>query len=171
MVNAPAAPSAIKTVELPRFGTCTYNEADVFVFPWGMPGFEDLRAFIVLQLETQDQILWLQSLDDLSIALPLGDPWVFFPDYDPNFPSFAKLSLDLENAEDFTVLAVMVGTDGGGTFMNLFAPIIMNLKNRIARQVPLEGSPYTVAMKIPVPEAVENAQAAAGNAQAEQPQA
>ena len=160
MVNAPAE-NALKTVELPRFGTCSYSESDIFVFPWGMPGFEELRAFIVIQLETQDSISWLQSLDDLNIALPLGDPWLFFPDYDPQMPGFAKLSLDLQNPEDFTVLAVMVGTDGGPTYMNLMAPIVINLKTRIARQVPLEGSKYTVAMKIPVPAAVEEAQSAA----------
>jgi flagellar assembly factor FliW len=160
MVNAPA-PSAVITVDLPRFGTCTYNESEIFVFPWGLPGFEGLRSFIPLQLETQDQIVWLQSLDDLNIALPLGDPWTFFPDYDPKLPGFARLSLDIQSAEDFTVLAVMVGTDGGPTFMNLMAPIVMNLKSRIARQVPLETSRYTVAMEIPLPESVARAQAEA----------
>ncbi len=143
------------------------------MFPWGTArASTNCARFIVLQLETQDQILWLQSLDDLTIALPLGDPWVFFPDYDPKFPGFAKLSLDLENPEDFTILAVMVGTDGGPTFMNLMAPIVVNLKIRIARQVPLEGTRYTVAMKIPIPEAVAKAEAdaralAEGRAQAE----
>ena len=159
MVNA-LPQSTTTTVDLPRFGSCTYGEADIFVFPWGLPGFEELRNFIVIQLETQDRILWMQSLDDLSIALPLGDPWLFFPDYDPKMPGFARLSLDLQNAEDFILLAVMVGTPGGPTFMNLMAPVVLNLKNRVARQVPLEGSGYTVAMKIPVPEAVA-AQAAA----------
>jgi flagellar assembly factor FliW len=160
MVDAPAA-SAVKTVDLPRFGSCTYSEDDIFVFPWGLPGFDDLRSFVVLQLPAQDQIIWLQSLEDLKIALPLGDPFTFFPDYDPKIPNFARLSLDLQNAEDFTILAVMVGTDGGPTFMNLMAPIIVNIKNRIARQVPLEGSGYTVAMQIPVPAAVVAAQAGA----------
>lgn len=162
MVNAPAE-SAAKTVDLPRFGTCTYSESEIFVFPWGLPGFENLRSFIPLQLETQDQIVWLQSLDDLSIAIPLGDPWTFFPDYDPKLPGFARLSLDIQNAEDFTVLAVMVGTDGGPTFMNLMAPIVLNLKSRIARQVPLETSRYTVAMEIPLPESVARAQAEAAS--------
>ena len=160
MVNAPAV-TAPKTIELPRFGTCTYSESDIIVFPWGLPGFDELRAFFVLQLETQDQILWLQSLDDLSVALPLGDPWTFFPDYDPKIPSYASASLDLAGPEDFTVLAVMVGTGGGPTFMNLLAPIIVNLKNRIARQVPLETSKYTVAMEIPVRAALAGVQAEA----------
>jgi flagellar assembly factor FliW len=160
MVNAPAERAAI-TVDLPRFGSCTYQEADIFVFPWGLPGFEDLRSFIVIQLETQDQILWLQSLEDTNIALPLGDPWTFFPDYEPKLPSFAQISLDLQSPEDFMILAVMVGTDGGPTFMNLMAPVVMNLKSRIGRQVPLETSRYTVAMEIPVPAAVSEARARA----------
>jgi flagellar assembly factor FliW len=158
MVNAPDV-SGVKTVEFPRFGTCTFNETDVLVFPWGVPGFDDLRSFVTLQLETQDQIVWLQSLDDVSVSLPLGDPWSFFPDYDPKIPSFATLSLDLEKPEDFTLLAVMVGTAGGPTFMNLFAPIIINLKTRTARQVPLDTTRYTVAMEIPVPAAAADGQA------------
>jgi flagellar assembly factor FliW len=166
MVNAPVK-NASTTVDLPRFGTCTYDEADIFVFPWGLPGFEELRSFIVIQLETQDQIYWLQSLENPTIALPLSNPWNFFPDYEPKMPSFAQLSLDLENPEEFTLLAVMVGTDGGPTFMNLAAPIVLNLKNRMARQVPLETSRYTVAMQIPVPAAVAEAQAAKAKAQAE----
>jgi flagellar assembly factor FliW len=165
MVNAPA-PSAVKTIDLPRFGPCTYNEDDLFVFPWGLPGFEELRTFIVVQLETQDQILWLQSLEDPNIALPLGDPWSFFPDYEPQMPAFARISLDLQDAENFMILAVMVGTNGGPTFMNLMAPVVLNLKNRIGRQVPLETSRYTVAMEIPVPAAVAEA-AEQARAQAE----
>lgn len=162
MVSAPPAESGLVTVDLPRFGSCTYNEADIFVFPWGMPGFEEFRSFIVVQLDTQDNIFWLQSLDDLKIALPLGNPWLFFPDYDPVMPGFARLSLDLQNAEDFTILAVMVGTPGGPTFMNLMAPIVINLKSRICRQVPLETTKYKVAMEIPVPDAVLKNQAEAG---------
>jgi flagellar assembly factor FliW len=160
MVTTPAE-SAVHTVELPRFGSCTYSESDIFVFPWGLPGFEDLRSFIIIQLETQDQIHWLQSLEDLSIALPMGDPWTFFPDYDPKMPAFAQFSLGLDKPEDFTILAVMVGTDGGPTFMNLMAPIVLNLKSRVARQVPLETSRSTFATEIPVPAALVREQAEA----------
>lgn len=82
-----------------------------------------------------------------------------FPDCDPKIPHFANLSLDLQNPENFTVLAVLVGTDGGPTLINLLAPIIVNLKNRIGRQVPLETTAYTVAMEIPIPAPVAAAQA------------
>ena len=156
MVNAPAE---MKTIDLPRFGTCTYSESDIFQFPWGLPGFDELRTFLVLQIPAQPDIVWLQSLDDLSVALPLADPWAFFPAYDPKMPHFAKLSLDLEQPEDFTIMSVMVGTSGGRTFINLMAPVVLNLKRRIARQVPLEAGGYTVAEEITVPEALMPKQA------------
>jgi len=97
MVNArrPRAPS--------RPSICPFRHVHVqrggdLRLPVGTAGLRNLRSFIALQLETQDQIIWLQSLDNLSIALPLGDPWTFFPDYDPKIPDYARLSLDLTSA-------------------------------------------------------------------------
>jgi flagellar assembly factor FliW len=147
MVNAPVA---THTVELPKFGTVTYAENDVLAFPWGLPGFEGLRSFLILALESQENVLWLQSLEELSVALPVADPWLFFADYEPRLPSFAKLSLDLTNAEDFVTLAVVVLPESGPSFMNLMAPVIINLKTRIGRQVALETGNYSVATQIPM---------------------
>ncbi len=146
MVNAPAGDA---TLQSPRFGTITYSESDVLVFPWGLPGFDHLRHFLMLSLENQEQLLWLQSLDDAGVSLPLGDPWAFFPDYDPKLPGFARLSLDLEKPEDFTLLCVAVVPETGPLFMNLMAPIVVNLRTRIARQIALETGGYSVATLVP----------------------
>ena len=62
----------------PRFGECSYLDSEVLEFPWGLPGFAHLRRFIVLQVGGQDGFIWLQSLDDVQIALPLTDPWSLF---------------------------------------------------------------------------------------------
>ena len=61
------------TLDLPRFGTCTYRESEVLTFPWGLPGFGTLRRFIALNLAGQERFVWLQSLDDPAIALPTAD--------------------------------------------------------------------------------------------------
>ena len=36
------------SVDLPRFGKCTYRESEVLTFPWGLPGFGTLRRFVAL---------------------------------------------------------------------------------------------------------------------------
>ncbi len=153
MGNATAdtdADADAQTLHLPRFGTISYREDDLIVFPWGIPGFDHLKSFLVLSLPTQDHLLWLQSVEDLNVALPAADPWAFFPAYDPTLPAFARISLDLDKPEDFTILGIVVAPGDGSMFMNLMAPVIINLKSRIARQVALESSGYTVATPIPL---------------------
>ena len=138
------------TVELPRFGTCTYRESEVLTFPWGLPGFASLRRFIALNLGGQEKFVWLQSLDDPSIALPTADPWQIFADYAPHLPPYATSSLDLRNPEDFATLCVVVVTPGAAEMtMNLLAPIVVNLRTKTGRQITLETGGYSVRTPIP----------------------
>jgi flagellar assembly factor FliW len=138
------------TVALPRFGTCTYRESEVLTFPWGLPGFASQRRFIALNLGGQEKFVWLQSLDDLSVALPTADPWQIFEDYSPNLPPYASSSLDLRNPEDFATLCVVVVTPGAAEMtMNLLAPIVVNLRTKTGRQITLETGGYSVRTPIP----------------------
>jgi flagellar assembly factor FliW len=138
------------TVNLPRFGICTYQESEVLEFPWGLPGFGTLRRFIALNLESQQGFVWLQSLDDPAIALPVADPWSIFPEYAPKLPPYATSSLVLDRPEDFATLCVVVVTPGAAEMtMNLLAPIVINLQSRTGRQVTLETGGYSVRTAIP----------------------
>jgi flagellar assembly factor FliW len=150
MVEAAPDVSDVITTDLPRFGTCSYRESDVILFPWGLPGFGHLRRFLVLALEGQEHFVWLQSLDAPEVALPAADPWAFFPDYAPKLPGYARLSLDLQRPEDFTTLGVVVVKPSGEMTMNLLAPIYINLVSRVARQVPLESGDYGVRVPLPL---------------------
>ncbi|MBV8581815.1 MAG: flagellar assembly protein FliW [Candidatus Eremiobacteraeota bacterium] len=138
------------TVDLPRFGTCSYRESEVLTFPWGLPGFANLRRFLALNLEGQEKFVWLQSLDDASVALPIADPWQIFPDYEPHLPSYAHTTLDLQRPEDFATMCVVVVTPGAAEMtMNLLAPIVLNLRTRTGRQITLETGGYSVRTPIP----------------------
>ncbi|TAM59496.1 flagellar assembly protein FliW [bacterium] len=137
-------------VVLPRFGEATYADDDVIEFPWGLPGFADHRRFLVLALDEQAPYLWLQSLDDPKVALPIVDPWQIFADYRPALPYYARVALDLVNPADFAIYCVVVCTAGAEDLtINLLAPVVINHKARRARQVMLEGSPYSVRQPIP----------------------
>ncbi len=138
------------TLEFPRFGSFTFSHAEVFEFPWGLPGFAHLRRFLALSLPEQQNFIWLQSLDDLKFAIPTADPWSIFPDYDPKLPAYATSALGLQNPDDFTVLGVVVVSKGAEEMtMNLMAPVVVNLKTRQGRQIMLENSSYPVRQPIP----------------------
>lgn len=137
-------------VTLPRFGDCTYTEAEVVQFPWGLPGFATLRRFLVISVNEEQGYIWLQSLDDTSVALPLCDPWSLFDDYEAPLPLYAKQSLEIERADSFCVMCVMVARPGADpTTVNLLAPIVINLQTRVGRQVMLENQQYSVRTPIP----------------------
>jgi len=138
------------TVDLPRFGELTYAEADVIDFPWGLPGFPSNRKWLLLTLDSHPSFVWLQSLDDVNVAIPTADPCMIFATYDPKLPAYAFVALEIGSPEDFTTLCVVVVSPNAEEMtMNLMAPIIVNLRTRKARQVMLENSSYSVREPIP----------------------
>jgi len=149
------------TVNFPRFGEFTYTQNDVFTFPWGLPGFPNLHRWIALNLESQSTYIWLQSLDDVAVALPTIDPWMVFENYDPKLPAYAVAALEIADASDFAMLCVVVATaDAQEMTMNLMAPIVVNLRARRGRQIMLENSSYSVREPIPRKTSVEREAAA-----------
>ncbi len=142
--------SDTQTMEFPRFGSCTFSEADVIRFPWGIPGFPNLRRWLALNVEDNSTFVWLQSLDDANVALPTMDPYYVFEDYDPKLPSYAVAALEIESPSDFSILCVVVVTENAEEMtMNLFAPIVINLRTHMGRQVVLENSGFSVRQALP----------------------
>ena len=136
--------------DFPRFGSLAVAPEDEIAFPWGLPGFSNLKRWAVLTLAPTDRFLWLQSLEDLSVALPICDPWAVFEDYEPKLPAYAKAALELESSDDFVIMGIVVVTkDAGEMTMNLLAPLVMNLRKHIGRQITLEGTDYSVRTPIP----------------------
>lgn len=153
------ADEVVHEIESSRFGTCQYRADDVLHFAWGLPGFTHLRRFLALSLAGQEHFVWLQSIDDPSIALPLTDPFAIFEDYAPKIPAPALESLGVKSPDDFVVLCVVVVTkDAAEMTCNLLAPVIVNLRSRVGRQVTLEGSSYAVKEPIPRKPAADPAQ-------------
>lgn len=138
------------TMDFPRFGVCTFAQADVIEFPWGIPGFPNLRRWLALTTEESGSYVWLQCLDDVKTALPTIDPYFVFEDYSPKLPAYASAALEIESPSDFTILSVVVVTENAEEMtMNLFAPIVINLRTRRGRQVVLENSGFSVRQPIP----------------------
>jgi len=139
-------------VDLPRFGRCRYRAADVLTAPWGLPGLPGLRRFITMS-GGADGFVWLQSLDDVAVALPTADPWSAFAEYAPVLPPYALGSLDVTDAQECATLCVVVPAALGWT-MNLLAPIVVNVTTRRVRQITLEHGGYSARTPMHRPAAV-----------------
>jgi len=69
------------TFESVRFGTIEVPPESVIDFPYGLIGLGGLR-YVLLDRNPGTGFLWLHSMDEPALALPVVDPQHFFPDFE-----------------------------------------------------------------------------------------
>ncbi len=128
-----------------KFGEIDIKEEEILTFEDGLPGFEHLTKFAIIS-RGMDPIMWLVSLEDENVALPVINPWIVRVDYKVDVPKDAVESLGIQKEEDVQVWAVLViPTDSPDNMtINLLAPIIVNTKNGKAAQVVLDNPEYDI---------------------------
>lgn len=130
---------AMMMIETRRFGRTEINPESILHFEEGLLGFEDLHRYAVIVSENTEPIQWLQAVDDPMICLPVINPFIIKPDYELDVDDAELHSLGMPTADDVLVVNVVVIPDDiKAMTVNLCAPIIINLKNRKARQIIME---------------------------------
>lgn len=137
-------------IETTRFGALDVEERKIITFPDGMPGFEEHRLFTLVPHHTSDggkgsPFVWLQSLEDGGLAFLAMEPHQAFPDYAPRVPraEMEALALTEEAARPrlYSLLTIPLG-DPGGITANLMAPVVINSRARLAKQIVLNTDQY-----------------------------
>ncbi|SHF77045.1 flagellar assembly protein FliW [Geodermatophilus nigrescens] len=108
-----------------------------------LPGFRD---YVLVTADGDGLLFWLQSMDadgPRFLAIP---PARYFPDYAPALPRQVLADLDLDDAADATLLAlVTVPAEGvAHATANLRAPVVLNPANWRAAQVLLPDSRHPI---------------------------
>ncbi|HOK45133.1 MAG TPA: flagellar assembly protein FliW [Bryobacteraceae bacterium] len=137
------------TFSTSRFGTIEYQDDSVIQFPFGLPGFEEERQFVAIEHTASRPIVFLQSLtrpDLCFITLPV---LVVKRDYRLAISPADLKSLALpcdrqpEIGTDVLCLAIISVAEGRLPTANLLAPVVVNLKTRVALQAIQEESAYS----------------------------
>ncbi|MBN2208438.1 MAG: flagellar assembly protein FliW [Candidatus Coatesbacteria bacterium] len=119
----------------------TARQNDVIRFDEGILGFPDSHRYILVPHETDSPFAWLQSVDEENLAFLVVNPVCVKPDYLVQLPKNAADDLRLTDAAKGVVFAiVVVPEDPRKMRMNLRAPVIINVHERLGRQVVLEDT-------------------------------
>lgn len=123
------------------FGELEVSEDDSISFTSGMYGFENFKNFIILKENPEDDIMFLQSLENSDLSFVLVDPYSIFLSYDPNLyeEDLAELMVKSESDLKFLVIAI-IKENVKDSIVNLKSPIAINPKTRSAKQVILQNS-------------------------------
>ncbi|QGP92810.1 Flagellar assembly factor FliW [Neomoorella glycerini] len=132
-------------VQTSRFGTVEIDPAEILTFPDGIPAFENLREFFFYPIPGNPAFTWLQAVNDPEVAFLLVDPFLFFPGYEVDIPDSLQREMEIKNAGDVLVLAVVTVPNGDvrRATANLVGPMVINRVTRLGRQFVMEGTKYT----------------------------
>jgi len=140
---------AVVKIKTTRFGELEVDKKDIINFKEGLLGFDTLTKFFVVDPGDQTLILWLQSVEDASTAFPMIEPKIFQADYSVKLLPAELTSLEIESLSEASVYTILtIPQTVTEMSANLKAPIIINNKTKIARQIVLQDSKLEVRFQM-----------------------
>lgn len=150
------------TIKTRLFGEIEVDEEKKISFVQGIIGFPDLKDFLLIHdSESNGGIRWMQSVQEPAFAMPVIDPLMVCPDYNPSIEDELLKPLgDITEENTLVLVTITVPHDIKNMTVNLKAPIVINGENRKANQIITEDERY--AVKFPVYEVLKASKERAG---------
>lgn len=111
-------------------------------FKKGIPGFDYLKDFILKELKDNERFKILESTKG-EVSFVTISPFEIYSDYEINLNEETIKELQIGKPEDVLVLNIItLGKTLESSTMNLQAPIVINIKNNLAKQYIMQNSNY-----------------------------
>jgi flagellar assembly factor FliW len=124
-------------------GEIEVDNNQIIRFEHGMPGFEQLKAFIMIQPEPELPFSYLLSIEEAEVVFLLTNPFVFYPGYDIDLTEQVLEELRIQDENDVQVWSVVTMKDDIRlATLNLLAPVVINTREVNGQQVILHNTPY-----------------------------
>lgn len=150
------------TIETKLFGSIDVDDSKLISFPQGIIGFPDLKDFLLVHDgEGESNVKWMQSVQEPAFAMPVVDPLMIIPDYNPDIEDELLKPLGDITPENMLVLVtITVPKEIEKMTVNLKGPIVINSDTRKAGQLIIDDDKYMV--KFPIYEILKAAKEKAG---------
>ena len=114
-----------QTLTSTRFGDVEVPDEAVVEFPVGLIGLSGTR-YAMLPHDDDGTFMWLQSMNDPSLALPVTSPWRFFSSYEVELSDSEAERIGVKDPDEAEVFVTVRAADTAEGFSaNLRAPIII----------------------------------------------
>ena len=132
-----------------RFGQVEIKNEDILTFADGLLGFADLKKFVLLDDPSDEIFAWLQSCDAGAIAFPLLEPEIFSDTYNVTMSKSDMEALKVKEQKDAHYFSIItIPEDPTQMTANMKAPIVINMKEKLARQCVLQDN--NLAIREPI---------------------
>jgi flagellar assembly factor FliW len=143
---------AAMRIENTKLGDLEIEDARIVTLPEGILGFSDAHRYVVLDIRKGSDMKWFLSVDRPELAFVVTDPYVWFPEYEMPLGDSDAGVLGFRNDDELSVLAIVTvrGRRKEETTMNLRAPIAVNLRTLLGKQVVLSEDRWGIQVPLPV---------------------
>lgn len=117
------------------------------VFRNGLGGFESIKDFVLVAKDHEAPLFWLESKDHEDLAFILLDPFLLNPNYHPQIDPKDLKDIESDGTKDIIILCIanIKNKIVKNLTLNLAAPLIINLRAGLGKQVLLQNnSEYSV---------------------------
>lgn len=127
------------------FGEIEIDEEKIISFPEGIPGFEDQKRFIIINNhDSENPFDWFQAVDNGNLSFVIINPFLVKPDYDFVLSPSVEEKLKIENEKDLAVYTIaVIPEDIKKITINLSGPVVINVKERLGKQIILNDERYS----------------------------
>jgi flagellar assembly factor FliW len=114
------------TLHSSRFGVLEIPDEAVIEFPSGLIGLGGTR-YALLARNEDSAFVWLHSLDDPDLAIPVTNPFRFFATFEVELDDAEAERIGISDADDTAVYVTVRAADALEDFSaNLYAPILIS---------------------------------------------
>jgi flagellar assembly factor FliW len=117
---------------------------NVIQFPDGLPGFPTCREFLMAQEPEERPFAWMQSVSDPNLVFAVVDAYAWVKDFTLEVDDSELLEMGSLDPMDYAVYFILrIQKQESRTTLQAKsnAPVLVNIRNRQARQVIVSLSP------------------------------
>lgn len=133
----------------PIHGKMMYENDEIIYFEKGIPGFDNLKKYIIKEVENDSPFNILQSVEDKDIGFIIIPPFFIHSDYEIKLSEEIIKKLNIENPEDVLLYSIVtLNSKVEDITANLKAPLVINIKNKKGEQYIIDKEKYSIKEKI-----------------------
>jgi flagellar assembly factor FliW len=118
-----------------RFASADVNPRDILFFPDGLPGYESVHEFVLLDMPEQAPLKVLHAVNAAEPSFLVIDPKAVLAAYRCELGAPDRLRLGVTDDTRLVWLAIVMAGESGDVSVNLRAPIVINPAGMTGRQV------------------------------------
>jgi len=126
-----------------------YRDENVILFEEGLIGFPAAKRFILVESESLSPFRILKCVDDPNIGFLVLNPRSVINTYERSIPKECWRSLEVVDKSDrLTLVISIIGKDPQESTANLQAPLLINHRRMLGKQLILTSARYSVTQKL-----------------------